>query len=502
MKENRTREPIDNELRKLRLRVAELEKLEYERKSAEDDLREVEEKYRLHFENVNDVIYNLDSRLRIVDVSPSVERILGYRPQEVMNKSIRTISLLSPKSMPRAVMDALKVMGGKRVDTAIYEFIAKDGSRVIGEVSGAPVKRNGRIVGLVSIARDITARKAAEDALREKEEMLSCILETINEGILVLDPDFHYTYWNREMEILSKTSRDQVVGSGKKAWELFPHLREEGVVKLMRQAMRGKSISRDCIPFRLRDNSSGFTSEAYMPLKTPDGGVRGVVGVIRNITQQKKAEAVLKNSLREKEVLLQEIHHRVKNNMQIMTSLLRLQASNIEDVGVQEMFAESRNRIHSMALIHEKLYKSMDFTHINYARYVQTLVSHLFATYNVNRKDVELKLSLDDIFLNINSAIPCGLLINELVSNSLKHAFPGGRKGEIRVALHQSKAGNVNLVVGDTGVGFPKDVQWEAPNSLGMQIILDLIRQLDAAVEFNGKNGTLFSIAFRPPDHK
>lgn len=496
MKDGEANNQMKEELRGLRLRIAELEKTAAERIAVERDLKAAQEEYRLHFDNANDVIYTLDLRLRIVEVSPSIERILGYQPREVMRKSIRTIQLLSPKSVARAVSDSLKVLTGKRIEAAVYEFIAKDGTRRIGEVSGAPARRNGRIVGLVSVARDVTERVAAQDALREKEELLSGILDSINEGILVLDSKYRYSYWNREMERISKTVSSQVVGRSEKAWEIFPHLKKEGVDKMIRRAMRGETVSGERIPFRLLDDSRGYTSETFMPLRKSDGSVGGVLGVVRNVTQQMKNENRLKKSLQEKEVLLREIHHRVKNNMQIMTSLLRLQARNVEDPGVRKMFDESRNRIHSMALIHEKLYQTSDFTNIHYAEYVKSLVVHLFSTYNVDRKNVGLKLDLEDVLLDINTAIPCGLLINELVSNSLKHAFPEDRRGEVRVGLHAVGADRVRLVVADNGVGIPDERTWKNPSSLGMRIIQDLIRQIEAKVRFEGGNGTSCTLTF------
>jgi two-component sensor histidine kinase len=209
-----------------------------------------------------------------------------------------------------------------------------------------------------------------------------------------------------------------------------------------------------------------------------------------------QANVMLTDSLDEKVVLLKEIHHRVKNNLQIISSLLSLQTRHIKDEQALEMFANSGNRIKAMATIHEKLYQSEDLARVDFVEYIQSLVSSLFQTYQVNIENICLKIEVDDILLDLDQAIPCGLMLNELVSNSLKHAFPDDRQGEISVHLGMEDTENYLLVVKDSGVGFPADMDFRSTGSLGLQLINTLTTQLEGRIELDSRVGTEFRIVF------
>ena len=222
----------------------------------------------------------------------------------------------------------------------------------------------------------------------------------------------------------------------------------------------------------------------------------------REITERKRAETLLKGSLKEKEVLLKEIHHRVKNNMQIISSLLRLQAWRIKNKKMQEMFNVSQDRIKSMALIHEKLYQSKDLARIDFSDYTKSLVNNLVSMYRAGMEDIDIKLEMEEFYLDINTAIPLGLIINELVSNSLKHAFPDGGKpkGEISISLRSDDKGRSTLLIGDNGVGLPEDLDLNKIDSLGLQLVNDLVDQIDGSLELQRRGGTAFKIAFNIPE--
>lgn len=215
------------------------------------------------------------------------------------------------------------------------------------------------------------------------------------------------------------------------------------------------------------------------------------------ITSRKRAENQIKVSLQEKEVLLKEIHHRVKNNLQIISSLLNIQSEYIQEKEVLEMFKVSQNRIGSMALIHEKLYQSKDLARIEFAEYIQDLVANLFFLYEIDSSVVALKLNIDNVFLSIDAAIPCGLIINELVVNSLKHAFPTGNSGEISIGFHSDNEKKITLLVSDNGIGLAPDFDLKSTASLGLQLVDDLINQLSGTVELNRNHGTEFKIKFQ-----
>jgi two-component sensor histidine kinase len=214
------------------------------------------------------------------------------------------------------------------------------------------------------------------------------------------------------------------------------------------------------------------------------------------IAEHKLTEAQLKELLSEKEILLQEIHHRVKNNLQIISSLLDLQSQYIEDKGMQEIFRTSQKRVKSMALIHEQLYQSKNFTKINFAEYLSDLTGYLLETYGINTDKITLKLNLDEINLNISTAITCGLIVNELVSNSLKYAFPNGAEGTIDISFSSDIDKTCTLIVRDNGIGFPKNLELKNIKSLGLQLVRLLANQLEATLELNGSAGTKVYLNF------
>ncbi|MBD2245360.1 hypothetical protein H6G26_17670 [Nostoc sp. FACHB-888] len=212
--------------------------------------------------------------------------------------------------------------------------------------------------------------------------------------------------------------------------------------------------------------------------------------------ERRQAEEQIKASLQEKEVLLKEIHHRVKNNLQIISSLLNLQAEYLKDNQAIEVFKDSQNRIESMALIHEKLYQSQDLARINFADYIQDLVTNLFYSYNVNSSAITLKMNVEEVFLAIDAAIPCGLIINELISNSLKYAFPEKQPGEICIDFFSIEANSFTLTIGDNGVGFAQDFDFQATESLGLRLVKGLTHQLQGNIDFTINNGVKYKIIF------
>jgi len=211
---------------------------------------------------------------------------------------------------------------------------------------------------------------------------------------------------------------------------------------------------------------------------------------------RKRAEARIKAQLQEKDVLLKEVHHRVKNNMQVISSLLNLQSRRVKDPTVFEMFRESQRRIRSMALIHERLYQSSDLSQIEFSEYLRNLATHLFHSYQVDTSRVQLKIEAEEVHLNINTAIPCGLIVNELVSNALKHGFPEGRKGQLQIELRRIPGDGCVLGVTDDGVGFPEGLDFRKTETLGMQIISTLVEQIDGRLELNREKGTAFRLEF------
>jgi two-component sensor histidine kinase/CheY-like chemotaxis protein len=220
------------------------------------------------------------------------------------------------------------------------------------------------------------------------------------------------------------------------------------------------------------------------------------------IEERQRAEDQLKASLREKEVLLREIHHRVKNNLQIIATLFNLQAGRIPDPSARGLLVESQNRVKSMALIHEKLYRSRDLARIDFGAYIRNLTAHLVRSYAVSPAALKLEVDAEQVSLGVDTAIPCGLIINELVCNALKHAFPGDRPGAIHIDLHKAEGHHYVLTVRDDGIGFPKDLDFRNTESLGLQIVTALTKQLDGSIELSNGAGTAFTITFSEIKYK
>jgi len=238
------------------------------------------------------------------------------------------------------------------------------------------------------------------------------------------------------------------------------------------------------------------TIEIHSSLFRKNEKTVGVVSVLRDITERKQIEEKLRRSLKEKEVLIRELHHRVKNNMQVMLSLLRLQARKIKDKKMAEILRVWQNRLRSIALVHEKLYESENLARIEFGSYIRKLAVSLSHAFEVEESNIRIEMDIESIFLDINTAIPLGLIINELVSNSIKHAFPDDRKGKIRLDFHKNDKNSYSLIVKDNGVGLTKNIKFQDPQTLGFQLINDLIDQITGSVEVSRRGGTTFKIMF------
>lgn len=218
--------------------------------------------------------------------------------------------------------------------------------------------------------------------------------------------------------------------------------------------------------------------------------------IIHDITERLQAERRIKSSLREKELLLKEVHHRVKNNLQVISSLLNLQSTYIEDHQALKLFKESQNRVRSMALIHEWLYHSKDLTRINFEGYIRRLIAQLFSSYGVRTTNIRYHVKIQDILLDINRAIPCGLIVNELITNALQHAFPEAQTGEIEISLYKMDEEKYALEVHDNGIGLPNEIDFMNTQTLGLQLVVTLAEQLHGKVKVKRAQGTRFSILF------
>ncbi|UBF27353.1 PAS domain S-box protein [Kovacikia minuta CCNUW1] len=343
------------------------------------------------------------------------------------------------------------------------------------------------------LQREIAERKEIEKTLRESEARYRAIVEDQTEMICRFRSDGTFTFVNQAYCRYFGRTPEELIGHSFVP-VIFPddldHVEqqldtlgpENPVTTITNRVMRPDGEIR----------THQWTNRAILDQQDHFVEFQAVGRDITELQQTRQIQAALK----EKEVLLKEIHHRVKNNLQIIYSLLRLQSRQIKDQQMAQFLLDSQNRVKSIALIHEKLYRSEDLAKINLKQYIPSLVSNLFSSYKINSDVVTLETKIEDISLDIDTAIPCGLIINELISNSLKHAFPEGRGGKIHVRLHGKKKGLIRLIVGDSGIGIPDKIDPARVKSLGLSLVRDLASQLKGTVRIHRHQGTLFVVTF------
>ncbi|HMB44699.1 MAG TPA: histidine kinase dimerization/phosphoacceptor domain -containing protein, partial [Candidatus Methanoperedens sp.] len=311
-------------------------------------------------------------------------------------------------------------------------------------------------------------------------------ITNIDGSIIYINPAFEKIYGYSREEALGKTPR--IIKSGLLPSEAYKTFWD---TLLEKKVVNGELIN------KTKDGRLLNIDGSANPILNDDGNIVGFLAIQRDITERKLAEEHIKKSLEEKEVLLREIHHRIKNNMQIVSSLLMLQSQNIEDKKYKDVFIDSQNRILSMALIHEKLYQSEDLAQIDFKEYINEMVSNIFSSYGLN-SNIKIDINVENIPINIDNAVPCGLIINELVTNSLKYAFPEGRRGKIQISVKSKEKNMIQLSISDDGIGIPKDLNIRNTKTLGLTLITALAEnQLNGELIINREKGTEFQISFR-----
>jgi PAS domain S-box-containing protein len=349
------------------------------------------------------------------------------------------------------------------------------------------------ISGVVVSLRDLTRLKQAEKQL----ELQSIIVRNIAEGVcLTRATDGVIVYTNPKFDRMFGYEPEELTG------EHVASLNYEDVQTNTNQIadqIMGEIIQCDEFTYdvhNVKKDGTPFWCKAVASMfEHPEHG-SVIVAVQQDITEQRQAQAQIETSLKEKEILLKEIHHRVKNNLQIIYSILRLQRRSLQDPRASASLLDSQNRIESIALIHEKLYQTGNLAQVNFAEYIPGIVSNLVSSYDTSSQAIDLETEVEPIFLDIDRAIPCGLLINELVSNSLKYAFPNQEAGQIKVSLRADENFYMTLIVKDDGVGLPKNFDITQAESLGLQLVQDFVDQLKGRMQIGCSTGTEFRITF------
>ncbi|MEQ8190891.1 MAG: histidine kinase dimerization/phosphoacceptor domain -containing protein [Candidatus Eremiobacterota bacterium] len=353
----------------------------------------------------------------------------------------------------------------------------------------------------------VIIRLRHDSLVQESQQNLQIFFDTIDDILVISDASGNIIHFNPAAEKISGYSRDELTGMS--VYNIFAET--EAVNKIFSHiSLSDKKIGN----FHLITGEGTFIPVETKIAKGTWDNQDAIFSISRDITERKRTEeelsiyrtqleklveertVELKTILEEKEILLKEIHHRVKNNLQIISSLIYLQISSIEDDTIADILKDSQNRIKSIGLVHEKLYQSENFARIDFKRYIYDLSSYLFSSYHIDVNIIKLNIKVRDIYLNINKAIPCGLIINELVTNALKYAFPAGRKGEISIKFHQTNGKKLILEIGDNGAGLPEDINIETSTSLGLKLVVNLAKQIDGDLYIERETGTIFKIIF------
>jgi PAS domain S-box-containing protein len=338
--------------------------------------------------------------------------------------------------------------------------------------------------------------KQTEESLAFEKYLMSTFMDNIPDAIYFKDSESKFLRVNKaQAERMGLKNSYEAIG--KSDFEFF----DKSDAKITRdeenEVMNSGNVStKEKERKNLVDGKTEWRLSTKLPLRNSDGLIFGTFGISRDITELKQAENKIKQDLHEKEILLTEIHHRVKNNLQVVSSLLHLQSQRFDDLQMGLSFQVAIKRIHSMALVHEKLYQSKDFSQINFSEYIELLGRDLVQTYTMDDKKIQMEYNLKDTFLGIDSAIPCGLLVNELVSNALKHAFPGDRDGKIYISFLRLEDESYQLIVRDDGIGIPDNINFDSTETLGMHLIDMLAKQIEGNVDLERKDGSTFTVSF------
>lgn len=436
----------------------------------------------------NVMIVGLDNSGTIMVFNPAAEHITGYTKEELEGKN--WFEVLVPRDKYPDVWEEFnRLLAGGKAEIFENPILSKNGEERIISWSNSDLMVDGKTAGTISFGMDITDRRNTEKALEEKERLLRKIAENYpNSYLAIIEKDYTVSFCSGQE--FKKQNLDPAAYCGLTLDEIFADLAPI-VKKNYGKTFAGKETS-----FELYIDGQ-HQHYKTVPLYDKDGGIPRILAVVENITQRKIAEQKLKASLREKELLLKEIHHRVKNNMAVIAGMLNLQAASFPDPKIKKILKNTHQRIHSMALVHENLYKSSDLAQIDFSRYLPELVKQIFQGTGISDEHITLKVDAGNTFLGVDSAIPLGLIINELVTNAIKHAFssPNPTNGIVEIRLNEIDGGYL-LTVSDNGVGLPEDIDSQSISSFGLYLVDLLCHQLSGELEIHRSGGTTFRITF------
>jgi PAS domain S-box-containing protein len=447
-------------------------------------LKQMEEMFEQFLRHSPVYVFFKDENIRPLRLSKNYEQLLGRPLQELLG---RTMDELFPSDLARSMVeDDQRVLR----DGQVVELDEELNGRHYRTIK-FPILQEGRPKMLAGFTLDITERRKAEQSLRELNQRFEYVLGATRTGFDIIDKDYNLIY----VDPYWKKAYGEA--AGKKCYRYFMN---QDVVCPSCGIKTALELKQVVVTQEFLKLENRWVEVHTIPFQDASGAWLAAEFNI-DITEHKKSQENMTAALKEKEVLLREVHHRVKNNLQVISSLLNLQSGYITDQRSRELFKECQTRVRSMSLIHERLYQAESLSRLSFSGYARALVEDLFHSYGLDREKVSYSLDIIDRPMKIDTAIPCGLIVNELVSNSLKYAFPSyqqiGRQGLIKIALVGGDDGSLTLSVRDNGVGLPQGFDIEKVGSLGLQLVATLVQQLDGKLEIKNEDGAWFSMIFR-----
>ncbi|MDI6644224.1 MAG: PAS domain S-box protein [Methanobacteriaceae archaeon] len=463
------------------------------RKMAEIRLKESENRYRTIFENTGaaTILFNKEGLITLTN--SEMENVTGYKKEDIQGKR-KWMEFVHPEDLPIMMeYNKKREINPESVPNS-YEI------RIInnkGEIRNAQITVD-KIPNMdlyVTSMLDITNLKNAYQQLEESENRFRSMFENNPVAYQCLDVNGILLDMNQPLCELLGYEREELIGRNFKDYcstvnqeqfhEKFRYLNDKGLVNNQVIEFNTKKGDKKTVLVTCRLQRDTKTNK---PIR--------IHCILTDVTERQKILDQLHDSLKEKEMLLKEIHHRVKNNLMIISSLLNLQSRSIKDKATLSVFRESQNRARSMALIHDRLYRSTDLKRINFGDYIQNLANELFRTYVLDPEKIQLHYDVEDLMVDINTAVPLGLIVNELAANAMKYAYPQGESGKIHICFHK-EGENYILRIKDEGVGIPDDLDISQVKTLGLQLVNSLTEQIDGKLDLNRDNGTDFRITFK-----
>jgi PAS domain S-box-containing protein len=458
------------------------------------DLTGRERRFRTLFESTYDAVLIIRDG-RFIDCNKRAENLFNGSKADIVDRKAED---LSPPLQPdgRDSRERMQELLARALEgptqVVSWKHRTLDGNEFDAEASYTRIELDDTIA-VQAIIRDITDRKRAEDALRQSEQKYRILTESSPDAIYIVDGGHKILYANMLASTLLGEGLREMIGAVKS--DSPAKSGETGNADTIGQVLSTGQIIKREDRLTGRSGKSLWLDSTFMPLYDEERSAYAVLGVSHDITSRKAMETQIESSLQEKEYLLKEIHHRVRNNLQVISSLLSMQARKATDPKVKETLTESQNRVRSIALVHEKLYQSRNLDRIEYGDYLSKVVTHLFESFNVNPAQIKWRVNAKDVDVSIDQAVPCSLILNEMITNSIKYAFPEGRRGEISISF-ALEGDRYILDYRDNGVGVPAGSVLERSGSLGMQLIQGLTRQLDGTVTIDTTNGVHYTIIF------